>query len=172
MASLCPSRRFVSGEIIMAMLWAALLLMACPVCDWSPLLPNANAREVLWVPHHDLPLPANGLWAVQGRCAVLSVAADLALEEGRNCSFILIVSDFVLLLKDACRRQTQRLNPGFGGEGSKQASKHLELPKWVGSVAEWKPRRKQHSDSHVNSMFRVVFWILPVLRCQYRVRNL
>lgn len=35
--------------------------------------------------------------------------SDLALKEERNLSFILIISDFILFLKDACGKQTQGL---------------------------------------------------------------
>lgn len=100
MASLFPLIRFVSGEIITVTLWAAWLLMAWHIWDWSPILPNPNAQEMLWIPHHYLPLPTNGVWVMQGRCAILSMAIDLAIEE-ENLSFILIISDFILLLKDA-----------------------------------------------------------------------
>lgn len=72
----------------------------------EPYPTKSNAQEMLWIPHHYLTRPANGVWVMQGRCAVLSMAIDLALEEERNLSFILIISDLILLLKDACGKQT------------------------------------------------------------------
>lgn len=95
MASLFPLIRFVSGEIILVTLWAALLLVAWHIWDWSPALLNANGREMLSMPHCSLPLSTSGAWVMQGRRAIVSMAIDLALGEERNLSFILILSDFV-----------------------------------------------------------------------------
>lgn len=61
--------------------WAALLLMAQHTWDWSLVLPNQNAQEILWIPHHYLPLPEIGVWVMQWRCATPSMALDLIIEE-------------------------------------------------------------------------------------------
>lgn len=111
---------------------------------------------MLWIPHHYLPLPTNGVWVMQGSCAILSMATDLTIEE-ENLSLILIISDFILLLKGVWGTNPKVKFLTLLGRGTnRQANTWNGQSEWEQWLNE-KPLRNTDSESHRNNTFCGVF---------------
>lgn len=130
MVSLLPSIRFVNGDSLSSIAADGMTHLRLEPYPTK----SRCSRDALDTP--PLPLSPNK-WCVgyEGEVCNSEHGSDLALKEERNLSFILIISDFMLLLKDACGKQTRRLKSWlwWGGEqtGKQTWNCQSEWDQWL-----------------------------------------